>query len=192
MSPKFRKQLKVTSLALLLFIFAFLLAVFLLAVSWGIDEELYGNPENSPYILPLRINTICIQSNNTLSTHKGKAKYGFDFLAPVGTKVYASRGGKVIDIKEHESSIGFFKGNYIDILHEDSTVSVYYHLIENGVIVEVGDIVRQGQLIGVTGWNGRSLIPHIHIHVRKGDEPVPVTFSNMEKDGGIPRFLHCY
>lgn len=106
---------------------------------------------------------------------------------PIGTPVVASRSGTVVEVSVGRNRIGNFPGNRIAIEHADQTRCFYVHLKEGGSEVEVGDKVLQGQVIGSSGTTGRSLFPHIHIHVEEGGEGVPFTFSDLGRHGGIPR-----
>lgn len=103
-------------------------------------------------------------------SHKGASRYAVDIAVPVGTPVYAARGGRVIDIKASSDSGGPEKSfadeaNFIAILHADNTVGEYYHLKKNGVAVSLGDTVSTGDKIGFSGNTGFSTIPHLHFAV---------------------------
>ena len=47
------------------------------------------------------------------------------------------------------------QGNYLEILHPDGTVGWYEHLMQNSVMVEVGDTVAQSQPIALAGKNSK-------------------------------------
>ena len=51
------------------------------------------------------------------------------------------------------------------IQHEDGTRAGYWHLQQNGVLVNVGDTIKQGQPIALSGKTGYSAIPHLHFLV---------------------------
>jgi murein DD-endopeptidase MepM/ murein hydrolase activator NlpD len=124
------------------------------------------------------------QGNNGRSTHRGKN--AIDFSMPVGTAIYAARGGTVVQIKD-DSSLGCNKpkcleyGNYIRILHDDGTIAEYTHLKVNGSTVQKGERVQADQHIGYSGNTGWTTGPHLHFTVyipRLGKKPVsiPVKF----------------
>ncbi len=103
----------------------------------------------------------------------GSSHGGTDLSVSVGTDVLAADGGTVItseDITTGDCSNGrycnggyFSYGRYIEIEHDDGTVTMYAHLSER--LVEVGDQVAKGQVIGKSGNTGNSSGPHLHVEV---------------------------
>lgn len=151
------------------------------------------------YRLPYKIGEThkVTQSHHGDFTHnKIYNRYAIDFKMPVGTGIYAVRGGYVVKIKEDSSRGGpaplyINDGNYIIIAHDDGTISSYYHLDTNGVLVNVGDYVYKGAHIGFSGNTGYSRGPHLHLSVQKprpdkGYMAVPVTFAT--EFGAISNF----
>jgi murein DD-endopeptidase MepM/ murein hydrolase activator NlpD len=111
-----------------------------------------------------------VQGANGSSTHQDK--YAWDFAMEEGTKVCASRNGLVIQIKEDSNvggaDISFMEhANRITVLHDDGSYADYVHLKHNGALVETGDHVVSGQLIGYSGNTGWSTKPHLHFQVYK-------------------------
>jgi len=95
---------------------------------------------------------------------------GTDIAAPCGSEVYASQSGVVV-----ESSDGWNGGygNYIIIRHQNGSYSLYGHLSLR--IVEIGDEVEKGELIGYVGNTGYTLGAtgcHLHFEVRGGQNPL--------------------
>jgi murein DD-endopeptidase MepM/ murein hydrolase activator NlpD len=87
-----------------------------------------------------------------------------------GTKIHAARKGVVRRLKKDGKKGGWNKkyraeGNYIVIQHDDGSMSGYWHLQYNGVLVNVGDTIQQGQVIGLSGRTGYALFPHLHFLV---------------------------
>lgn len=168
---------------------------FIVLRSWGIDGNEYPLKKDSPYKFPVKrkYKSLCIQGNNTLSTHSaGTHKYSYDILLPMGTAIYASRDGVVNEVLKTVGSIGFFKGNFVSIRHSDSTIAIYAHLKKNSIIVNVGDTIKTGQLIGYSGCNGMAIYPHLHMHILKNGKSIPFVFSDLDNKSGIPIFLHSY
>lgn len=56
--------------------------------------------------------------------------------------------------------------NGISILHADSTTSLYFHIKDNSALVQVNDVVYEGQPIASVGSSGCSSNPHLHFEVR--------------------------
>ncbi len=83
-----------------------------------------------------------------------------DIAAPIGTPVYAADNGVVI--KSGYSQDGY--GGRVIIDHQIDYVTLYAHLSQ--ALVEVGDVVQKGQLIGYVGSTGNSTGPHIHLELR--------------------------
>ena len=84
---------------------------------------------------------------------------GIDLAAYLGNPVYASRSGYVT-VADYESDGA---GNYVFINHGDGFSSVYMHM--NSYIVDVGDYVSAGQVIGYVGTTGLSEGPHLHFGI---------------------------
>jgi len=98
---------------------------------------------------------------------------GIDIGAPVGTAIFAAENGRVIAVGNTDKycppvwygrkKYGGSYGKYIMIKHENNLSTLYAHLSLQ--VVEVGDIVNRGELIGYTGNTGFSTGPHIHFTV---------------------------
>src|SRR5207253_2765353 len=56
-------------------------------------------------------------------------------------------------------------GNYLVIEHADGTFGVYWHLSQNGVMVNLGDHVVRGQTLALSGNTGSSSAPHLHFEI---------------------------
>lgn len=77
------------------------------------------------------------------------------------------------------------EGNMVMIEHSHGEISLIAHFKQSSIVVEEGDIVEKGQLLGMTGNSGYSSEPHIHFQINKRLQDkeivVPITFSNSEK-----------
>ena len=113
-----------------------------------------------------------IQTYDSKMSHKGE--FALDFKVKKKTKICAARAGVVISARE-DSDTGGLKpenmsdGNHISVRHYDGSVAHYWHLIKDGVLVNVGDTITKGQLIGLTGDTGYSAFPHLHFEVIGND-----------------------
>jgi murein DD-endopeptidase MepM/ murein hydrolase activator NlpD len=90
---------------------------------------------------------------------------GLDLGVSEGTPIYAPGSGEVSSTGYNDSS-----GNYIEIVMKDGgseTVYVtYMHL--SSIDVSSGQVLSEGQVIGLSGNTGRSTGPHLHIQAVKG------------------------
>jgi murein DD-endopeptidase MepM/ murein hydrolase activator NlpD len=84
---------------------------------------------------------------------------GMDIKAEIGSPILAAAGGTVISSGQERAY-----GHVIRIEHEDGFVTLYAHNLEN--LVEVGDRVSVGTIIGTVGRSGRVTGPHLHFEIR--------------------------
>jgi len=84
---------------------------------------------------------------------------GLDLLGDVGEPIRAISGGVV-----KKSTYGANAGNYIEIKHSNGYSSTYMHLDES--LVQAGQVVKAGEVIGKMGNTGRSTNPHLHLEMR--------------------------
>jgi murein DD-endopeptidase MepM/ murein hydrolase activator NlpD len=135
-----------------------------------LNEE--GRIAKNFYMLPVNISNLQANSPGRLpfNSHDGTLRFALDFLVPETSSVFAAADGEVVYVKR-DSNIGgpdrkfWNDGNRIVIRHTDGEYSAYEHLAFNGALVEVGDFVSQGQLIGYSGNTGCTLCPHLHFEV---------------------------
>ncbi len=89
---------------------------------------------------------------------------GSDLGAPLGTPVVATQAGRV--------SMADFAGGYglmVVLRHSDDTLeSRYAHL--SRLLVQPGDWVEQGEVVGLVGSTGNSTGPHLHFELRQRTE----------------------
>jgi murein DD-endopeptidase MepM/ murein hydrolase activator NlpD len=91
---------------------------------------------------------------------------GIDLVEPFGSPVLAADDGVVALVGN--SSSGY--GNYVVIAHSGGLDTLYGHLAT--ALVKVGQIVSQGQTIGLEGSTGNSTGPHVHFELRINQVPV--------------------
>lgn len=97
---------------------------------------------------------------------------GLDFTAGVGTPIYAAAGG-VVTVAEQMPDYG----KIIKISHGSGLETRYAHA--SALLVNVGEVVKKGQLIAKVGSTGRSTGPHLHFEVRRDGAPLdPRKFLN--------------
>ncbi|MGA5250856.1 M23 family metallopeptidase [Streptomyces pseudogriseolus] len=103
---------------------------------------------------------------------------GQDYAVPTGTPVMAAHGGTVVKAGGNGAGDGPAYGNAIVIKHGNKTYSQYAHL--SSVNVKVGQVVKTGQKIALSGNTGNSSGPHLHFEIRTtpnyGSAVNPATF----------------
>jgi len=97
-------------------------------------------------------------------------EYAIDFACDPGTIVRAAREGVVTGVRQDFTLGGTdekFKsmGNYVVIRHDDGTFAEYFHLLHNGVLVQLGQSVSAGQALAKSGATGYATGPHLHFAV---------------------------
>lgn len=105
-----------------------------------------------------------------------KFHHGMDFVARVGTPIYATADGTIIIASN--SFYGY--GKYIKINHGYDYHTAYGHMHE--LNVKKGDIVKRGDIIGTVGNTGLSTGPHIHYEVilkNKRVNPINYYFHDL-------------
>lgn len=89
---------------------------------------------------------------------------GLDFKAPHGSNIYACADG-VVKLVVDSSVAGGNYGVQIRILHENGKYeTIYAHLLKP--LVKVGDVVQQGDLIGLADSTGNSSGSHLHLTLK--------------------------
>lgn len=152
------------------------------------------------YSLPYEKGTshLLVQAYQSGFSHKGE--YALDFKMKRGTKICAARGGIVVEIKEDSKKGGLkwkylSQGNHVIIKHDDGTYGNYWHLKFNGALVNVGDTIQQGQVIGLSGKTGYTAFPHLHFEVTTefspGQNQIPTQFLTKRGKQYL-RPLHWY
>jgi murein DD-endopeptidase MepM/ murein hydrolase activator NlpD len=126
------------------------------------------------YTLPFenKKKVFLIQAYESKMSHKGER--ALDFKVKKGTKICAAREGVVIAARKDSDKGGLKSenlsdGNYISIQHSDGSVAHYWHLQKGGTMVNIGDPVKTGQQIGLSGNTGYSAFPHLHFEVQGYD-----------------------
>ncbi|MFI5977837.1 M23 family metallopeptidase [Streptomyces sp. NPDC051452] len=103
---------------------------------------------------------------------------GQDFAVPSGTEVLAAHSGTVVKAGPNGAGDGPAYGNAIVIKHENGTYSQYAHL--SRIDVKIGQDVKTGQHIALSGSTGNSTGPHLHFEIRTtpnyGSAVNPVAF----------------
>ena len=134
----------------------------------GIDASC-NPPSSNDYALPYPIGETykLFQGICGSFDHELDFRYAFDFEMPIGSVVTAAAEGVVTQIEE-----GFDDGshdrqttNQLIVEHENGSFGRYLHLTKNGALVEIGDLVKRGDTIALSGDTGFISKPLLHFDV---------------------------
>ena len=153
------------------------------------------------YQLPFRKGTECLVGQSYLERPTHMNQYAVDFNMEIGTEICAARDGTVTRVVQHNN-----KGcpredcsrynNFILVKHSDGSVADYSHIKKNGAMVKVGDRVKAGQPIALSGDTGWASGPHLHFEVYvmrfEGQKSERIQFHLDEKTVGIPKTMEKY
>jgi murein DD-endopeptidase MepM/ murein hydrolase activator NlpD len=124
---------------------------------------------------------------NAITHTTPDSRYAVDIVMPVGTDIYAARGGVVVEVASNnyrggaDTSRAGAEANLVRILHDDGTFGIYAHLNLNSVRVRPGDLVERGQYIAESGNTGFSSGPHLHFAIVRNRnmrlDSVPFAFA---------------
>jgi len=130
-------------------------------------------------------------SSLTYDEHKGTDFRLKNFLEiKKDYQVLVAADGEVVGVRNDMNDFDYIKnpelvkkrecGNGVVIKHEDGFETQYCHLKKGSVVLEKGQKVKTGDLIGFVGVSGMSEFAHLHFSVRK-DSKVIDPFSNSLK-----------
>lgn len=129
---------------------------------------------DGPFLLPVgsaRVSSGYGPRTHPVTGEVGKMHTGVDFAVPQGTSIHAADSGTVL-VAEWWSGYGYC----VIIDHGGGVWTLYGHIRQGGIRVNVGDRVERGQVIAESGSTGRSTGPHLHFEVRidgKTVNPMP-------------------
>lgn len=137
-------------------------------------------PATSKYVWPVD-GTISQHWGDNYATYWNKFKIpghnGLDIAAPTGTPVKVIADGVVVMV-DYDADYG----NYIRVFH-GKFHSFYAHLSKQ--LVEIGDKVVAGQVIGEVGSTGNSTGPHLHLEIRVGTNDGYYAVTNGQGKGRV-------
>jgi len=120
--------------------------------------------------------------------------YGKDIVAPAdGVVVKLSNKHKDSRVSNGQKvfcDTWDIRGNYIVIKHHDKEYSTTAHIMQNSFTVQVGDQVKQEQVIAKCGNSGNTSEPHIHFQLQTGKSfffsaGLPIAFSNIKAEESL-------
>lgn len=115
---------------------------------------------NTDFIWPVQGRII-----STYGEDDGVSNEGINIAAPKDTPIYAAKDGTVTYVGNETEF-----GNMALISHEDGWRSAYAHA--DRIVVENGEKVTQGQVIGYVGKTGNVTSPQLHFEIRNGKQSV--------------------
>ena len=98
---------------------------------------------------------------------------GIDFDAPMGTPILAVADGVISEAKE-DSGYGI---TIREIVQQDKKAEIVYGHLQK-LLCKVGDVVKQGDTIGLTDNTGFSTGPHLHLGIRFLDGNNIIDYNN--------------
>ena len=114
-------------------------------------------------------------SQRILNGKPRRPHYGVDFHAPEGTPVKAMMDGE-ITLAEKDM---YFTGGTIIFDHGHGISTLFMHMKE--INVEVGQKVKQGDIVGTLGKTGRATGPHLDIRLNWFDVKIdPATILSLK------------
>ncbi len=133
-----------------------------------------------PFELPIRSKVTSIYGSKRVFNKKKQTQHlGTDYRAAVGVPIKAANRGKIVLSRDF-----FYTGNTIVIDHGLGIFTTYGHLSKR--LVEEGEVVPAGAIIGKAGSTGRSTGPHLHWGVTVNGLAVEGD-SLIEASLGMPR-----
>ena len=133
----------------------------------GIPIIASGSPSSSGYIFPVAGCSKSSIRNKSFPSYSGHT--GVDVnIGVAGKSVVAVKDGVVVTSTALKNPSGNYRsyGEYIIIRHTDGTMTLYAHMLAGSRTVSVGQMVKQGQVIGTVGSTGNSTGTHLHFEVR--------------------------
>ena len=119
--------------------------------------------------------------------------YAWDFDLPEGSSVASAAAGRVVEVKQDGKLGGGSRRfaaftNYILIDHGHGHFTRYMHLQFNGAKVKVGELVKAGQIIALSGATGFATSAHLHFQLCdfRGCSQ-PSVFTDFPLHGGVPQ-----
>jgi murein DD-endopeptidase MepM/ murein hydrolase activator NlpD len=132
---------------------------------------------DDPFTVPIPGNTGTNFGHRRVFNGESRAPHaGADLRAKTGTPIHATNRGRVMLAKNL-----FFTGNTIVLDHGSGIYSLYAHL--SRIDVKPGDMVKNGQPVGLAGATGRVTGPHLHWGMRvQGARVDPFTLVGITFD----------
>ncbi len=128
---------------------------------------------NSKFELPMNSKITSAFGNARVFNDQLKSYHsGTDFRAKVGTDVKAINDGVVVLVKDR-----YYAGGSVIVDHGMGIYSCYFHL--SSYKVKVGEKIKKGQVLALSGATGRITGPHLHLTIKVNGTTVdPLDFMD--------------
>ena len=162
-----------------------------------VDKTVNQTVDGKPVLsLPL----VNVAPNEEFGQYKnGGSHFGMDFGSETVKNVLAAGDGTVVEssfitnrntyktLDQYSPSVNYGAGNLVTIKHDGTSLfSTYFHL-QNNQIVQIGQAVKRGQLIGYMGNTGNSSASHLHFQVEDSSKSGFVPGANRKAVAVNPR-----
>ena len=116
------------------------------------------------FIRPLKNYSVTSRYGYRIHPIYGKRMFhnGIDLGDNEGTKIRVIESGLVIKAGEIN---GY--GNTVLVMHRRGYISMYGHMVDKGIVVKTGDVLKRGELLGYVGSTGASTGDHLHLEIFK-------------------------
>ncbi len=156
-----------------------------------VEQAGFPHREISEYILPFQTGTprlVWRTTSHFNPGNRGVGLYAIDFEMPIGTPLLAARAGIVVAVQARfpDGNDTDLEENFVMVRHVDGTVARYIHLKKNGVLVRLGNKVRQGQKIALSGNTGQTGGPHLHFDVQRCGPNLPPNYNKLPCGMTVP------
>ena len=102
-------------------------------------------------------------------TNEDYYAFGKDLIAPCAGEVVLVVDG----VKDNIPGIlnpMYVPGNSVIIKTQNNEYLVFAHFKQHSIVVKQGQMIKQGQLLGLCGNSGNSSEPHLHFHIQNVED----------------------
>ena len=161
--------------------------------SWDIISQRYA------YDIEIRKNDL--PYHDDYKEIKNYYSYLEDVICPCDGWVFliedSYKNTRIIENRPIINDINDPCGNHIIIKHPNNEYSFLCHLEKGTINVKVGDLVKEGDILGKVGNSGNTQGPHIHFHVQNtpdilNGKGIKITMKNTidENNKNIKYLVH--
>jgi murein DD-endopeptidase MepM/ murein hydrolase activator NlpD len=115
--------------------------------------------------LPTKTGTVTCPWDKKGKAWKSGRHGGIDYKAATGTEIYAIADGKIV-YQGRGAGWGASYGLHVIVQHGDHRV-IYAHLSKLHAANLRDRLVKEGEIIGLSGATGNCFGPHLHLEARK-------------------------